>query len=91
MRLLVTPEGPQRDDLPDDVAAALDASPDAGAFFDSLARSFVFGGGHGRDSYVRAPVIQRGVRAVVASSRVGVVRRVGHQRPRSGREDHHGS
>ncbi|HEY7176719.1 MAG TPA: YdeI/OmpD-associated family protein [Micromonosporaceae bacterium] len=36
----VTPEGPQRDDLADDVAAALAADPEAGAFFDSLAQFY---------------------------------------------------
>jgi hypothetical protein len=36
----ITPEGPQRDDLADDVAAALAANPDAGAFFDSLAQFY---------------------------------------------------
>ena len=41
-RVAVTlaPEGPQRADLPDDVAAALEAAPDAGAFFDSLAQFY---------------------------------------------------
>jgi hypothetical protein len=34
----LAPEGPQRGDLPPDLAAALDASPVAGAFFDSLAQ-----------------------------------------------------
>jgi uncharacterized protein YdeI (YjbR/CyaY-like superfamily) len=34
------PEGPQRDDLEPDFRAALDASPDAGAFFDSLAQFY---------------------------------------------------
>jgi hypothetical protein len=36
----IAPEGPQRDDLPGDVAAALDADPRAGAFFDSLAQFY---------------------------------------------------
>jgi hypothetical protein len=36
----IRPEGPQRDDLADDIAAALDANPDAGAFFDSLAQFY---------------------------------------------------
>jgi hypothetical protein len=40
------PEGPQRDDLAPDVAAALDAHPRAGAFFDSLAQFY-------RKAYVR--------------------------------------
>lgn len=34
------PEGPQRDGLAEDVAAALDADPDAGAFFDGLAQFY---------------------------------------------------
>lgn len=33
-------EGPQRGELADDVAAALDANPSAGAFFDSLAQFY---------------------------------------------------
>jgi hypothetical protein len=36
----IMPEGPQRADLADDVAAALDANPQAGAFFDSLAQFY---------------------------------------------------
>ena len=36
----LSPEGPQRADLAEDVAAALDASPAAGAFFDSLAQFY---------------------------------------------------
>ena len=36
----IEPEGPQRDDLAEDVAAALTASPAAGAFFDSLAQFY---------------------------------------------------
>lgn len=34
------PEGPQRGDLAPDVLAALEASPEAGAFFDSLAQFY---------------------------------------------------
>jgi hypothetical protein len=34
------PEGPQRDDLAPDIAAALEAEPDAAAFFDSLAQFY---------------------------------------------------
>jgi len=34
------PEGPQRDDLAPDLAAALAAEPEAGAFFDSLAQFY---------------------------------------------------
>lgn len=36
----LAPEGPQRADLADDIAAALDASPAAGAFFDTLAQFY---------------------------------------------------
>ena len=36
----LAPEGPQRGDLPPDLAAALDANPAAGAFFDSLAQFY---------------------------------------------------
>lgn len=36
----IEPEGPQRDDLADDVVAALEASPQAAAFFDSLAQFY---------------------------------------------------
>ncbi|HKD98650.1 MAG TPA: YdeI/OmpD-associated family protein [Micromonosporaceae bacterium] len=36
----ITPEGPQRGDLADDVAEALAANPDAGVFFDSLAQFY---------------------------------------------------
>jgi hypothetical protein len=36
----LAPEGPQRLDLPPDLAAALDANPAAGQFFDSLAQFY---------------------------------------------------
>lgn len=36
----LSPEAPQRDGLDPDIAAALDAAPDAGAFFDSLAQFY---------------------------------------------------
>jgi hypothetical protein len=38
--VVLAPEGPQRADLAEDVAAALMASPAAGAFFDSLAQFY---------------------------------------------------
>jgi hypothetical protein len=40
VEVVLAPEGPQRTDLAPDVAAALDASPAAGAFFDSLAQFY---------------------------------------------------
>jgi hypothetical protein len=36
----IAPEGPQRDDLAEDVAEALAANPEAAAFFDSLAQFY---------------------------------------------------
>ena len=36
----LVPEGPQRSDLADDIAAALAANPAAGAFFDTLAQFY---------------------------------------------------
>ena len=36
----VAPEGPQRGDLAEDIAAALAANPAAGAFFDTLAQFY---------------------------------------------------
>ena len=36
----LAPEGPQRDDLADDIAAALAADPAAAAFFDTLAQFY---------------------------------------------------
>jgi hypothetical protein len=40
VEVVVAPEGPQRGDLPADVAAALEANPGAGEFFDSLAQFY---------------------------------------------------
>lgn len=44
--VVLEPEGPQRDDLADDLAAALQANPAAGAFFDSIAQFY-------RNAYLR--------------------------------------
>jgi bifunctional DNA-binding transcriptional regulator/antitoxin component of YhaV-PrlF toxin-antitoxin module len=44
--VVLVPEGPQRVDLAPDVAAALDAEPSAGAFFDSIAQFY-------RNAYLR--------------------------------------
>ncbi len=38
--MVLEPEGPQRDDLAPDVAAALGAAPGAAALFDSLAQFY---------------------------------------------------
>jgi len=40
VEVVLSPEGPQRDDLADDIVAAFDAEPAAGAFFDSLAQFY---------------------------------------------------
>jgi hypothetical protein len=40
VEVALAPEGPQRDDLADDVAAALAATPQAGEFFDSIAQFY---------------------------------------------------
>ena len=37
---MLSPEGPQREDLADDIRAALEAEPAAGAFFDGLAQFY---------------------------------------------------
>jgi hypothetical protein len=46
VEVVLEPEGPQRADLAPDVAAALDAAPEAGVFFDSLAQFY-------RNAYLR--------------------------------------
>ena len=46
VEVTLSPEGPQRQDLASDIQAALDASPEAGAFFDSLAQFY-------RNAYLR--------------------------------------
>jgi hypothetical protein len=40
VEVALEPEGPQRDDLAPDLAAALESDPAAGAFFDSLAQFY---------------------------------------------------
>ena len=40
VEVVLAPEGPQRDDLAPDFAAALEAEPEAGAFFDALAQFY---------------------------------------------------
>jgi hypothetical protein len=40
VEVVLEPEGPQRADLAPDIAAALEAAPDAAAFFDSLAQYY---------------------------------------------------
>jgi len=40
VEVVLAPEGPQRQDLADDVRGALEADPEAGAFFDGLAQFY---------------------------------------------------
>jgi hypothetical protein len=40
VEVVLTPEGPQREDLAPDIVAALATEPEAGAFFDSLAQFY---------------------------------------------------
>jgi bifunctional DNA-binding transcriptional regulator/antitoxin component of YhaV-PrlF toxin-antitoxin module len=44
--IVLSPEGPQRDDLPADFRVALEANPDAGAYFDGIAQFY-------RNAYLR--------------------------------------
>jgi len=46
VRVELAPEGPQRDDLADDIASALDAKPEAAAFWEELAHFY-------RNAYLR--------------------------------------
>jgi hypothetical protein len=74
----LAPEGPQRGDLADDIAAALAASPAAGAFFDTLAQFY-------RKAYLRwidATTRRPDVRAARIAEVVGLLAAGIKQRPR---------
>ena len=83
----LAPEGPQRGDLADDIAAALAADPAAGAFFDTLAQFY-------RKAYLRwiASTTRRpDLRAARIAEVVGLLAAGVKERPRSGgrgRSDH---
>ena len=75
----LVPEGPQRGDLADDIAAALAASPAAGAFFDTLAQFY-------RKAYLRwidATSRRPDVRAVRIAEVVDLLAAGIKERPRS--------
>ncbi len=75
----LAPEGPQRGDLADDIAAALDASPAAAAFFDTLAQFY-------RKAYLRwidATTRRPDLRAARIAEVVGLLAAGIKQRPRS--------
>jgi Bacteriocin-protection, YdeI or OmpD-Associated/Domain of unknown function (DUF1905) len=74
----LAPEGPQRGDLADDIAAALAANPAAGAFFDTLAQFY-------RRAYLRyidATTRRPDVRAARIAEVVGLLADGIKERPR---------
>lgn len=78
----LTPEGPQRGDLADDVAVALEASPAAAAFFDTLAQFY-------RRAYLRwidATTRRPELRAARIAEVVDLLAAGIKQRPRSPRQ-----
>ena len=75
----LAPEGPQRRDLADDISAALEASPAAAAFFDTLAQFY-------RKAYLRhieATTGRPGLRAARIAEVVDLLAAGIKQRPRS--------
>jgi hypothetical protein len=75
----LAPEGPQRGDLAEDLAAALAANPEAGAFFDTLAQFY-------RRAYLRyvdATTRRPDVRAARIAEVVGLLADGVKERPRS--------
>jgi hypothetical protein len=75
----LAPEGPQRGDLADDIAEALEANPDAGAFFDTLAQFYRRAYLHWIDATSRRP----DVRAARIAEVVGLLAAGIKERPRS--------
>ena len=78
-RVELAPEGPQRADLADDIAAALAANPDAAAFFDTLAQFY-------RKAYLRwidATTRRPDLRAARIAEVVGLLAAGIKERPRS--------
>ena len=77
----LAPEGPQRADLADDIAAALDANPAAAAFFDTLAQFY-------RKAYLRwvdATTRRPDLRAVRITEMVNLLAAGIKERPRGPR------
>lgn len=75
----LAPEGPQRGDLADDISAALEANPAAGAFFDTLAQFY-------RKAYLRwidATTRRPDLRAARIAEVVDLLAAGIKQRPRS--------
>ena len=74
----LAPEGPQRGDLADDIAEALAASPDAAAFFDTLAQFYR----KGYLRYIDATTRRPDVRAARIAEVVGLLANGIKERPR---------
>ena len=75
----LAPEGPQRGDLADDIAAALAANPAAGAFFDTLAQFYRKAYLRWIDATTRRPELRKARIAEV----VGLLAAGVKERPRS--------
>jgi hypothetical protein len=70
--VVLAAEGPQRETLPSDLAAALAAEPDAGAFFDSLATFYRKGYLRWLDGASRRPAVRaERLRELVALLKAG--------------------
>lgn len=78
--LVLWPEGPQRADLAPDIEAALDAAPEAGEFFDSLAQFYRKGYLRWVDATKRRPE----VRAARIAEMVELLKAGRKERPRGG-------
>ena len=74
----LTPEGPQRADLAEDLSAALAANPAAGAFFDTLAQFYR----KGYLRYIDATTRRPDVRAARITEVVGLLAAGVKERPR---------
>ncbi|MEO7233820.1 MAG: YdeI/OmpD-associated family protein [Lapillicoccus sp.] len=69
----IEPEGPQRDDLADDIVAALEANPQAARFFDGLAQFYRRAYLRWVDSTKRSPELrQQRIAAMVELLEAGV-------------------
>lgn len=72
VKVVLSPEGPQRDDLAPDLAAALEAEPAAGEFFDSLAQFYRKGYLRWIDATKRKPNVRaERIRQVVSLLKAG--------------------
>jgi hypothetical protein len=75
----LSPEGPQRGDLTDDIAAALEGNPSAGAFFDTLAQFYR----NGYLRYIDATKRRPDLRAARIAEVTGLLASSIEERPRS--------